>query len=29
MAPSGQLVKDKQHFLVVIVAYGGPRLEGS
>ena len=29
MAPSGQLDEDKRRFLVVIVAHGGPQLEGS
>ena len=29
MALSGQSDEDKRHFLIVIVAHGGPRLEGS
>ena len=29
MAPGGRSDEDKQCFLVVVVAHGGPRLEGS
>ena len=29
MAPCGQLDEDQRCFIVVVVAHGGPRLEGS